>query len=48
MVRGMGEVLRIAAAMEAPEDARRFITDCCNLLQEQAFADAGQLLNAVR
>ena len=48
MVRGLGKVLRIAAAMTDRDAARQYITDCCNLLQEQAFADAGALLNSVR
>ena len=47
MTERMGEVLRIAASMEDREAAYRFVTDCCNLLQEQAFADAGSLLNSV-
>ena len=44
----MEAVLRHAAAMDDPDAARRLITDCCNRLQEQAFADAGRLLNSVR
>ena len=38
----------MAAAMEDREAARQLITDFCNALQEQAFSDAGKLLNAVR
>ena len=30
------------------EAAARYITDYCNAVQEQAFLDAGQLLNDVR
>ena len=41
-------MLKIAADMADHDAARQFITDCCNRLQEQAFADAGQLLNDVR
>ncbi len=48
MAQNLGTVLRLAAAMEDRGAARRFITECCNLLQEQAFSDAGQLLNSVR
>ncbi len=48
MIRSLGEVLRTAAAMEDREAALRFVTDGCNRLQEQAFADAGRLLNDVR
>ena len=48
MARGMEAVLRHAAAMDDPDAARRLITDCCNRLQEQAFEDAGRLLNSVR
>ncbi len=38
----------MAGAMEDREAARQLITDFCNTLQEQAFSDAGKLLNAVR
>ncbi len=48
MTAGMAEVLRKAADMEDHEAARHYITDYCSALQEQAFADAGKLLNAVR
>ena len=47
MAQGIPAVLRLAAAMEDPEAARGFITDCCSRLQDQAFADAGRLLNSV-
>ena len=48
MIAGIAEVLHTAAAMEDREAARQRITDFCNALQEQAFADAGKLLNTVR
>lgn len=48
MAAGMGAVLKAAAAMDDAEAAKRFITDCCDQLQLQAFADAGTLLNNVR
>ena len=48
MTARIAEVLHTAAAMEDREAARRLITDYCNTLQEQAFSDAGKLLNAVR
>ena len=48
MTAGIAEVLQAAAAMEDREAARQLITDFCNTLQEQAFSDAGKLLNAVR
>ncbi len=48
MIRGMREVLRSAAAIGDSMKARRYITDYCNAIQEQAFSDAGQLLNDVR
>ena len=48
MTGDMGTVLRLAAAMEDRDRAKQFITDCCNQLQEQAFSDAGRLLNDVR
>ena len=47
MTRGMGEVLRMAAAMTDHDAAVRFITDCCCMLQNKAFEDAGRLLNDV-
>jgi hypothetical protein len=48
MTAGIAEVLQAAAAMEDREAARQLITHFCNTLQEQAFSDAGKLLNAVR
>ena len=48
MTGGMGKVLAAAAAMEDREAACQFITEYCNRMQEQAFSDAGKLLNAVR
>ena len=48
MTAGIAEVLQMAAAMEDREASRQLITDFCNALQEQAFSDAGKLLNAVR
>ena len=48
MTQGIRTVLTTAAAMENPEEARQYITDYCSQMQEQAFADAGKLLNAVR
>ena len=48
MAAGMAEVLQNAAAIEDPALRDRYITDYCSAMQEQAFSDAGQLLNAVR
>ncbi len=48
MAQGMKTVLENAAALGDSEKARQYITDYCNAMQEQAFDDAGQLLNAVR
>ena len=48
MIRSMETALEIASSMDDPEAARRFVTYCCNLMQEKAFADAGVLLNDVR
>ena len=48
MIRGMSEVLKKASALEDKELARRYITDYCNSMQDQAFSDAGVLLNDVR
>ena len=47
MTQGMPEILKIAAGMEAAA-AKEYITNYCAAMQEQAFADAGQLLNDVR
>jgi len=48
MIRGMGEVLRMASEMSDEADRAQFITDYCNRMQEQAFLDAGELLNDVK
>ncbi len=47
MVAGMAEVLARAAELGDVEGARSYITDYCNTMQQQAFGDAGQLLNDV-
>ena len=48
MTQGMPEVLKNASAMSDRTAAARYITDYCNKMQEQAFEDAGVLLNDVR
>lgn len=48
MAQGMAAVLRAAAALDDADAAHAYITDYCNAMQEQAFSDAGQLLNDVR
>ncbi len=48
MAAGMAEVLAAAGALEDRAEARRLITEYCNRMQEQAFEDAGRLLNSVR
>lgn len=48
MIDGMDAVLKKAAAMEDSAAARNYITAYCNNMQNLAFADAGELLNAVR
>ncbi|MBQ9823299.1 MAG: C69 family dipeptidase [Solobacterium sp.] len=48
MVKGMDEILRTAAAMSDHEAAKQYITDYCSHMQNQAFEDAGTLLNDVR
>lgn len=48
MIRGMSEVLKAASKEENVEVRDRYITDYCVSMQDQAFADAGQLLNDVR
>ena len=48
MIRSMEKALRSASSMDDPDAARQFITYCCNVMQEKAFSDAGQLLNDVR
>ncbi len=47
MTTGMAEVLVKAAELDDVEAARSYITDYCSALQQQAFDDAGQLLNDV-
>ena len=47
MAGAMPEVLKKAEAMEH-DDACAYITEYCNQVQEQAFFDAGELLNSVR
>lgn len=46
MIAGMSEVLKNASALD-DDAARSYITDYCNTMQEQAFDDAGVLLNQV-
>ena len=48
MIQGMSEVLRSAASIDDHDEACRVITDYCVAMQEQAFSDAGRLLNDVR
>ena len=48
MIKGMSEVLKHAADMSDPQAAAQYITDYCNRMQDQAFSDAGELLNDVR
>ena len=48
MANQMPEILQAAAQMEDTAAAKQYITDYCTAMQEQAFADAGQLLNDVR
>ncbi len=48
MTQGMRAVLEAAAKLNDRETAHQYITDYCNRMQEQAFSDAGELLNAVR
>lgn len=47
MAQGMNSVIRNTSAL-SDEAAARYITDYCNMMQEQAFGDAGYLLNSVR
>ena len=47
MIEGMASVLDQASSLDA-ESAATYITDYCNTMQQQAFDDAGELLNAVR
>ncbi len=48
MVQTMQTVLENAQALDDSSTAKQYITDYCNAVQEQAFSDAGQLLNDVR
>ncbi|MDO4416603.1 MAG: hypothetical protein Q4C20_16135 [Erysipelotrichaceae bacterium] len=48
MAKGMPEILKTAAAVSDPDDAKQYITDYCNKMQNQAFEEAGELLNDVR
>lgn len=48
MIRGMSEVLKAASEEENAKVRNEYITDYCVSMQNQAFADAGQLLNDVR
>jgi len=48
MIKGMSEVLHTAAASNASaQDIAAYVTDYCNMMQQQAFNDAKQLLNDV-
>ncbi len=47
MIAGMNTVLQNAAAMTDSAKAAEYITDYCCSMQEQAFADAKELLNDV-
>lgn len=46
MTQEMPEILKTAAGMDEAA-AKQYITDYCNAMQNQAFTDAGQLLNDV-
>ncbi len=48
MTESMQTVLSTAASLDDSAAAKQYITDYCNSVQEQAFDDAGQLLNDVR
>ncbi len=48
MTESMQSVLKEAASLSDTAAAKQYITDYCNSVQEQAFDDAGQLLNDVR
>lgn len=48
MTESMQTVLKTAASLDDNAAAKQYITDYCNSVQEQAFDDAGQLLNDVR
>lgn len=47
MIQGMQEVLKHASEMSGDGESAQYITDYCNAMQEQAFSDAGELLNDV-
>ena len=47
MIEGMDTVLKNAAGLDH-EAAFAYITEYCNRVQEQAFLDAGRILNDVR
>lgn len=48
MIAGMKNVLKTAAESNASEsEVSKYITDYCNAMQEQAFADSKQMLNDV-
>lgn len=46
MTQEMPEILKTAAGMDEAA-AKQYITDYCNAMQDQAFTDAGQILNDV-
>lgn len=48
MIQGMAAVLENASAMDDTMAAAQYITDYCNMVQDQAFLDAGKLLNDAR
>ncbi len=48
MAKNMQAVLKAAESETNTKTAKQYITDYCNSVQEQAFDDAGQLLNDVR
>ncbi len=48
MTESMQTVLKNAQSLEDGAAAKQYITDYCNSVQNQAFEDAGQLLNDVR
>ena len=47
MTKGVATVLENAASMESAQ-AKQYITEYCNRVQQQAFDDAGELLNDVK
>ena len=48
MIAGMSETLRTAATMDDHDAAKALITKYCTAMQDQAFSDAGRLLNDLR